>query len=359
MSNFIALLAFLHAAAVPVTHVRIPTPDGTLDAALVPPVSDAAGQTSQVGRGIAVVALHGCEGPLPRRDGSWAAALARDGFTVLLPDSFGSRGLGSQCRVQHRTVKPSGKRRQDAIAAAEWLQQQPGIAAIAPAAGVPPTRPSQADRPSAAAAASGAATDTITRPTGTALSEATPPGTAPAGTAPTAPMPTRTAPPDTAPARPATTGTAPTGPAPTGMAPRGIALLGWSNGGGTVLATARVAPDLPPGLFQRFVAFYPGCRLRARDPNWKPAAPLMILVGAADDWTPAEPCQRLAARYPGMITLAVYPGAYHDFDAPDQPVRVLSGLTTPPSGTGRAHAGTDPAARQDALQRVPAFLAGQ
>jgi dienelactone hydrolase len=259
-TKFLALLALLQQASLPVQHVRIPEPGGVvLDAALVHPTGPL--------RAPAVVALHGCGGPVPSRDAQWARTLAGQGHIVLLPDSFGSRGLGSQCRVKQRLVKPSGARRQDAIAAARWLADQPGT---------------------------------------------------PAG---------------------------------------GIVLLGWSNGGGTVLFTADEAPDLPPGLFSRFVAFYPGCKTEMGSKSWKPAAPLMILVGANDDWTPAASCEALARKFPDEITFVAYPGAWHDFDRPDRPVRVLHGLATPPSGTGAAHAGTNEAARLDALRRVPAFIA--
>ena len=102
-------------------RVSIPAPDGVaLDAALVLP--------DGLPRGTAVVALHGCGGPYASRDGSWAVALAHAGHIVLLPDSFGSRGLGSQCSVKHRSVTPSKVRRMDAIAAAEWLAHRPGHA---------------------------------------------------------------------------------------------------------------------------------------------------------------------------------------------------------------------------------------
>jgi dienelactone hydrolase len=261
VKSFLALLAFLTQAGVHVDRVSVPARDGTaLDAALVLPEGPP--------RGPAVVALHGCGGPFPTRDGSWAVVLAQAGHIVLLPDSFGSRGLGSQCRVKNRSVRPSKQRRDDAIAAAQWLMQQPG----------------------------------------------TPPG--------------------------------------------GVDLMGWSNGGSTVLYTAAQRSDLPAGLFRRFVAFYPGCDSPARETKWQPAAPLMILIGESDDWTPAAPCRDLAARFPGQITLRTYPGAYHDFDAPDRPIVERSGLATPPSGTGHAHTGTNPTARQDALRRVPAFLDG-
>ncbi len=259
MTPFLALLAFLQAAHAPVQHVRIPEPDGTiLNAALVAAADPA--------HGPAIVALHGCGGPFPSRDGTWAMDLARAGYTVLLPDSFGSRGLGSQCRETQRTVRVVPTRRDDAIAAASWLARQPGM---------------------------------------------------PAG---------------------------------------GVVLMGWSNGGSTTLWTADAARDPPPGLFRRFVAFYPGCMSESRSARYRPAAPVLILVGANDDWTPAEPCRTLAARFPDRISLVVYPDAWHDFDAPDAPLRSRTGLATPPSGTGVAHTGTNQPARADALRRVPSFI---
>jgi dienelactone hydrolase len=47
------------------------------------------------------------------------------GHIVLFPDSFGSRGLGSQCRERNRVATSSGLRRLDASAAATWLAAQP------------------------------------------------------------------------------------------------------------------------------------------------------------------------------------------------------------------------------------------
>jgi dienelactone hydrolase len=257
---FHALLAFLLQTALPVQEVAIPGPQGaTLRAVLVRPAGPATGA--------AIVALHGCDGPNPQRDGGWAQELAAQGHIVLLPDSFGSRGLGAQCREVDSKVTPSGLRRRDAIAAAEWLAAQPG----------------------------------------------TPPG--------------------------------------------GIVLMGWSNGGSTVMWTARSRPDLPAGLFRGFVAFYPGCRAASTNPNFALSAPMLVLVGENDDWTPAEPCRDLAARFPTQVDLTIYPGAWHGFDVPNRPIRLLQGLARTPTGPGSAHAGTDPAARADALLRVPAFIA--
>jgi dienelactone hydrolase len=81
---------------------------------------------------------------------------------------------------------------------------------------------------------------------------------------------------------------------------------------------------------------------------------VLLLVGEADDWTPAAPCAALAERTGPLLDVQTYPGAYHDFDTPDMKVRVRKGVGTTPSGT--ATIGTDPAAREDALARVPEFL---
>jgi dienelactone hydrolase len=141
--------------------------------------------------------------------------------------------------------------------------------------------------------------------------------------------------------------------------PDAIVLLGWSNGGNTVLWT--MASDnaaRPVTLVQDYaaaVAFYPGCRsLAERRRGWTPVAPLLVLVGDADDWTPAEPCLRLAEKTGAAMRLLLYPGALHDFDAPDMAIHVRRNVPSTQSGT--ATLGTDPAARADAIVRVPAFV---
>jgi dienelactone hydrolase len=129
-----------------------------------------------------------------------------------------------------------------------------------------------------------------------------------------------------------------------------IVLMGFSNGGSTVLHTASA-----PG-FAAFIAFYPGCAPIQRRRGWQPSAPMLLLIGEADDWTPAAPCAALAGAHPA-ITFRAYPSAHHGFDAPNSPVRVFSGRAFSADGSGRVHVGTNEAARADALSRVPAFLA--
>jgi dienelactone hydrolase len=78
-----------------------------------------------------VVALHGCNGLLNSsgriagRFVDWGDRLAAAGIAVVFPDSFGSRGLGAQCRIRERRVRSARERVGDAYAARHWLQAQP------------------------------------------------------------------------------------------------------------------------------------------------------------------------------------------------------------------------------------------
>jgi dienelactone hydrolase len=132
LKSVIALLACLAAAwpaaAAPVAPHEVEIPEGslTLRAQLFKPDGEGPFPT--------VIALHGCGGlaghselVLPRyRD--WAERLLKDGKAVLLPDSFGSRGLGPQCRVKERKVRARRERVGDIAAARQWLMQQKWVA---------------------------------------------------------------------------------------------------------------------------------------------------------------------------------------------------------------------------------------
>jgi len=145
--------------------------------------------------------------------------------------------------------------------------------------------------------------------------------------------------------------------------PDRVALVGWSQGGGAVLLSIRAASlgrpaSLPAGDFRAAVAFYPAsCRERAHRTRWTSSIPLLVLVGAEDNWTPAGPCREFAdgaVRRGSHVEMRVYPGAYHAFDWPGRRVQSHAAFTT--SAGVVPVTGTDPAARDDALQRVPAFL---
>jgi dienelactone hydrolase len=146
-----------------------------------------------------------------------------------------------------------------------------------------------------------------------------------------------------------------------------VGLMGGSHGGATVLAamlgTGR-ADEKAPG-FAAAVALYPACataagRLIADSSGaYRSLAPLLILVGEADDWTPAEPCRRLAERaqqagYP--VAIKVYPGAYHAFDSSNPPRYVATRINAnSPTGRG-ATTGGNPEAWADSIREVLAFL---
>jgi len=148
-----------------------------------------------------------------------------------------------------------------------------------------------------------------------------------------------------------------------------IALVGWSHGGSTTLASVNskdpriaeyyAAPGAPPP-FRVAVAFYPGCvvSLRAGE-RWQPGIPLAIHTGELDDWTPAAACVQLgdAARARGApMTVTVYPGAYHGFDAPSGRIVVWKEVTTGADPDKGVTIGPNPAARAAANDAVRALL---
>jgi dienelactone hydrolase len=140
-----------------------------------------------------------------------------------------------------------------------------------------------------------------------------------------------------------------------------VSLLGWANG--AIASLWAVEPRTVPkdGVpdFRSAVAFYPGCR-RLGEAAWSARIPTLILIGRADDWTSAAACEQMVAGARGRsagASLVVYPGAYHEFDRPDYPLREVTGLANTADGSGKAHIGTNSAARADALKRVAAWLA--
>jgi dienelactone hydrolase len=87
-----------------------------------------------------------------------------------------------------------------------------------------------------------------------------------------------------------------------------IAVMGWSQGGMTTLQALYRDTEAP---FRAAIAFYPSCRRMLTGLN----APLLILIGEADDWTPAERCvSMMPEKGSSDVALKVYPGAFHGFD---------------------------------------------
>lgn len=121
------LISAAHAAPAPApAQVEIPLSSGVLHAQLFKP--EGAGPFPTV------IALHGCGGlggrsdPVLPRYRDWADRLLRAGNAVLLPDSYGSRELGPQCRVKEMRVKARRERVTDIAASRAWLMKQNWVA---------------------------------------------------------------------------------------------------------------------------------------------------------------------------------------------------------------------------------------
>ncbi|MCZ8221518.1 MAG: dienelactone hydrolase family protein [Acidovorax sp.] len=226
----------------------------------------------------AVLALHGCGGlyakggGLAERYRETAERLHAAGYAVLMPDSFGSRGLRDICQTRYRDRSVDvAQRVQDARAALAWLAAQPQVDV------------------------------------------------------------------------------------------RRIGVLGWSNGATTTLnlLEQRLArPELGEPAIAGAAVFYPGCGPLAKRQSVLEAAPLLMLLGALDDWTPAQPCvdfaRSLQARSGGGdITVHVYDNSYHGFDG-TAPVRLRADVPNGTSPQG-VHQGGNPEARAKSLAALDVF----
>jgi dienelactone hydrolase len=267
--TFLAVAGAADAAPLAAPHqVDIPSGSGILHAQLYKPEGN--------GPFPVVIALHGCGGlaghsePVKPRYHDWAEQLLRGGEAVLLPDSYGSRQLGPQCRVREQRIRARRERVADIMASRQWLVQQPWAAR---------------DR---------------------------------------------------------------------------ISLMGWANGASALLWAVR--PQLPSrGVepdFRSAIAFYPDCRISS-GLGWSARVPTLLLIGAKDDVSSPPACHQMVDGARGRSALArivVYPGAYHDFDRANFPVRALAG-TSDISLPDRGHLGSDPEARADSQKRVAEWLA--
>jgi len=139
-----------------------------------------------------------------------------------------------------------------------------------------------------------------------------------------------------------------------------LALLGWSNGGSTVLAATnrRVSSVARATVAPRAaVAFYPGCQTELQRGH-DSSAPLLLLVGAQDDWTSPQPCIALAAASLGRSRVVEYEGAFHGFDgtAPLRRRQDVPGGVSPGQGVT---VGGDAAAREASQAEMLQFLRAQ
>ncbi|MBI2290644.1 MAG: dienelactone hydrolase family protein [Betaproteobacteria bacterium] len=102
-----------------------------------------------------------------------------------------------------------------------------------------------------------------------------------------------------------------------------VGVQGWSNGAMTLLASlADTAPGIaqptPQSGFRAALALYPGCRVQEKQ-NYRPYAPLLMLLASEDKEVSPVVCQRLAQQTLARgaeLEVVVYAGAQHSFDDP-------------------------------------------
>jgi dienelactone hydrolase len=140
-----------------------------------------------------------------------------------------------------------------------------------------------------------------------------------------------------------------------------VGIMGWSNGAITSLWTARDGASAASALegpdFRTAVAYYPICNdVLSRIDDYMPRIPVLLQIGADDDWTDPEPCRVLAAQTQsrgGDLTLEVYEKSHHLFDAPDMPVRPYMAVNdTQETGLIEIHFGTNEATRVQSIERT-------
>jgi len=128
-----------------------------------------------------------------------------------------------------------------------------------------------------------------------------------------------------------------------------IGVHGWSNGGMTVLAAIGMnAPGLadptPASGFRAALAQYPSCRVQQRRGDYRPYAPLLMLVAGDDDEVSPRICQELASVLTtrgAAVEFVTYENAQHAYDDPG---------TTKQSREGNRRA------LEDTLRRAEAFF---
>ncbi|MDP2239216.1 MAG: dienelactone hydrolase family protein [Burkholderiales bacterium] len=108
------------------------------------------------------------------------------------------------------------------------------------------------------------------------------------------------------------------------VVPDRVGLLGWSNGGMTLLSA--LAQDFPGMMqpapargFRAAIALYPSCRIQSRQSGYRPYAPLLILAAADDDEVSPLICRDFAAEARGRdvdLDFVLYEGAHHGYDDP-------------------------------------------
>lgn len=102
--------------------------------------------------------------------------------------------------------------------------------------------------------------------------------------------------------------------------PARVVLMGFSNGGTTALnavTKGKLPRDVPVDLrFAAAIPMYPWCGVGANAGTFETVAPVQVIIGEVDDWTPARLCDKAMENHAEGPAFQVekIPGAYHSFD---------------------------------------------
>ena len=128
-----------------------------------------------------------------------------------------------------------------------------------------------------------------------------------------------------------------------------IAVMGWSYGGvaTTLAVTTESGLQNQEDYFRAGIAFYPGCRQEVRATL---KAPLLILIGEKDSWTPPAKCKELENtlsrdKASQELLFMIYPDTYHGFD--------IEGLDRKAGGHQLKY---NPESAADAIEQIKNFL---
>jgi dienelactone hydrolase len=99
-----------------------------------------------------------------------------------------------------------------------------------------------------------------------------------------------------------------------------VAVMGFSRGGelalNAIFERFRAGAISAPNRFAAYIPVYPYCNFRHVGASLV-SAPMLMLLGGADDMTEPGPCEHAASWLKGRgvpVRVVIYPGAYHGFD---------------------------------------------
>ena len=98
-----------------------------------------------------------------------------------------------------------------------------------------------------------------------------------------------------------------------------VSITGWSLGGAVSLFSAwlpiknAISKEVS---FASHLPIYPPCFVDPENTDFT-EAPIHILIGEIDNWTPAKPCTEFVKKInkKGNVGLTIYPNAHHSFDS--------------------------------------------